>query len=183
MLVDIFSGVCFRCRVSEYWAGEIRGAEKWSGMVQATGPHNSKTIGPWHHIRFSTGRFVWGGPQAFICHFYNVYFAHTAGGRMIGKKVTLPPSEKMTKYWVVHGIMSQHCFGKHNLHSIGTFRCLMPSNPQACICILYWIWFIVPFFLCRYYSALLVRNMITFRCWSGQFRSLKLPVPPLSRII
>ncbi|ONK59512.1 uncharacterized protein A4U43_C08F7190 [Asparagus officinalis] len=26
-------------------------------------------------------------PQAFICHFYNVYFAHSAGGRMIGKKV------------------------------------------------------------------------------------------------
>eukprot|EP00741_Cyanophora_paradoxa_P008063 tig00001253_g7802.t1 len=24
-------------------------------------------------------------PPAFICHFYNVYFAHTAGGRMIGK--------------------------------------------------------------------------------------------------
>ncbi|KAJ4958697.1 hypothetical protein NE237_025808 [Protea cynaroides] len=26
-------------------------------------------------------------PPAFLCHFYNVYFAHTAGGRMIGKKV------------------------------------------------------------------------------------------------
>ncbi|VFQ67433.1 unnamed protein product [Cuscuta campestris] len=26
-------------------------------------------------------------PQAFLCHFYNIYFAHTAGGRMIGKKV------------------------------------------------------------------------------------------------
>ncbi|KAK9828681.1 hypothetical protein WJX72_001504 [[Myrmecia] bisecta] len=26
-------------------------------------------------------------PQAFICHFYNIYFAHTAGGRMIGTKV------------------------------------------------------------------------------------------------
>ncbi|XP_068642900.1 heme oxygenase 1, chloroplastic-like [Aristolochia californica] len=26
-------------------------------------------------------------PQAFMCHFYNIYFAHTAGGRMIGKKV------------------------------------------------------------------------------------------------
>ena len=26
-------------------------------------------------------------PQAFICHFYNIYFAHSAGGRMIGKKV------------------------------------------------------------------------------------------------
>ncbi|KAJ1437848.1 heme oxygenase-like [Sesbania bispinosa] len=27
-------------------------------------------------------------PQAFICHFYNIYFAHAAGGRMIGKKVS-----------------------------------------------------------------------------------------------
>ncbi|KAL7134751.1 hypothetical protein ABFS83_11G046800 [Erythranthe nasuta] len=26
-------------------------------------------------------------PQSFICHFYNTYFAHTAGGRMIGRKV------------------------------------------------------------------------------------------------
>ncbi|XP_062078055.1 heme oxygenase 1, chloroplastic [Humulus lupulus] len=26
-------------------------------------------------------------PQAFVCHFYNTYFAHTAGGRMIGRKV------------------------------------------------------------------------------------------------
>ncbi|KDP32405.1 hypothetical protein JCGZ_13330 [Jatropha curcas] len=25
-------------------------------------------------------------PQAFICHFYNIYFVHTAGGQMIGKK-------------------------------------------------------------------------------------------------
>lgn len=27
-------------------------------------------------------------PQAFLCHFYNIYFAHSAGGRMIGKKVS-----------------------------------------------------------------------------------------------
>lgn len=26
-------------------------------------------------------------PQAFICHFYNIYFAHSSGGRIIGKKV------------------------------------------------------------------------------------------------
>lgn len=25
---------------------------------------------------------------AFICHYYNFYFAHTAGGRMIGSKVS-----------------------------------------------------------------------------------------------
>ena len=26
--------------------------------------------------------------EAFVCHFYNTYFAHTAGGRMIGKKMS-----------------------------------------------------------------------------------------------
>jgi heme oxygenase len=26
-------------------------------------------------------------PQDFVCHFYNYYFAHTAGGRMIGKNL------------------------------------------------------------------------------------------------
>ena len=32
---------------------------------------------------------TWRGsdPPVFLCHFYNVYFAHTAGGRMIGAKV------------------------------------------------------------------------------------------------
>ncbi|KAF5828604.1 heme oxygenase 1 [Dunaliella salina] len=27
-------------------------------------------------------------PPTFICHYYNFYFAHTAGGRMIGKKMS-----------------------------------------------------------------------------------------------
>lgn len=27
-------------------------------------------------------------PPEFICHFYNVYFAHSAGGKMIGRKVS-----------------------------------------------------------------------------------------------
>jgi heme oxygenase len=35
-------------------------------------------------------------PQAFICHFYNIYFAHSAGGRMIGKKVILYVYAKRT---------------------------------------------------------------------------------------
>ena len=29
-----------------------------------------------------------GKLRAFVCHFYNFYFAHTAGGRMIGKVCT-----------------------------------------------------------------------------------------------
>jgi heme oxygenase (biliverdin-producing, ferredoxin) len=36
-------------------------------------------------------------PQAFICHFYNVYFAHTAGGQMIGKKVNRPTPTLLRK--------------------------------------------------------------------------------------
>jgi hypothetical protein len=31
--------------------------------------------------------FATNDPPAFICHYYNTYFAHTAGGRMIGNKV------------------------------------------------------------------------------------------------
>lgn len=27
-------------------------------------------------------------PHAFLCHFYMIYFGHTAGGRMIGKKAS-----------------------------------------------------------------------------------------------
>lgn len=27
-------------------------------------------------------------PPAFICHYYNIYFAHSAGGRMIGSKLS-----------------------------------------------------------------------------------------------
>ncbi|PHT73451.1 Heme oxygenase 1, chloroplastic [Capsicum annuum] len=34
-------------------------------------------------------------PQAFICHFYNTYFAHSAGGRMIGRKIS--PLEVVAK--------------------------------------------------------------------------------------
>ena len=44
-------------------------------------------------------------PHAFICHFYNTYFAHSAGGRMIGRKVTFQlksftiPCPAVWNYW------------------------------------------------------------------------------------
>lgn len=41
-------------------------------------------------------------PPSFICHFYNVYFAHTAGGRMIGNKVRSPaPSQNQDSRFLV----------------------------------------------------------------------------------
>ncbi|KAE8714194.1 Heme oxygenase 1 [Hibiscus syriacus] len=39
-------------------------------------------------------------PQAFICHFYNVYFANSSGGRIISKKITeeIPENKELECY-------------------------------------------------------------------------------------
>lgn len=37
-----------------------------------------------------------GGVPAFVCHYYNHYFAHTAGGRMIGKQMSALLLDKRT---------------------------------------------------------------------------------------
>ncbi|PSS13850.1 Heme oxygenase [Actinidia chinensis var. chinensis] len=47
-------------------------------------------------------------PQAFICHFYNIYFAHSAGGRMIGKKVAeMILDKKELEFYKWNGDLSQ----------------------------------------------------------------------------
>ncbi|KAK9141706.1 hypothetical protein Syun_011106 [Stephania yunnanensis] len=47
-------------------------------------------------------------PQAFLCHFYNIYFAHTAGGRMIGRKVAEKILEKKElEFYKWEGDLSQ----------------------------------------------------------------------------
>ena len=79
-------------------------------------------------------------PQAFICHFYNVYFAHTAGGRMIGKKVnrSTPSSEKMTN--TEYMTSCQNIILAYIIYTALAFKmfpCLMSSNRQACLCIFY----------------------------------------------
>lgn len=43
------------------------------------------TFDPAHRL---VQRLAEEDPPAFLCHFYNIYFAHSAGGRMIGKKVS-----------------------------------------------------------------------------------------------
>lgn len=44
--------------------------------------------GPGHQYRELLKELAISNPPAFVCHFYNFYFAHTAGGRMIGQKVS-----------------------------------------------------------------------------------------------
>jgi len=47
-------------------------------------------------------------PQSFICHFYNIYFAHSAGGRMIGKKVAeMILNKKELEFYKWNGDLSQ----------------------------------------------------------------------------
>uniref|UniRef100_A0A804R3V9 Ig-like domain-containing protein n=1 Tax=Zea mays TaxID=4577 RepID=A0A804R3V9_MAIZE len=47
-------------------------------------------------------------PPAFVCHFYNVYFAHAAGGRIIGKKVAEKLSlQKELEFYEWEGDLSQ----------------------------------------------------------------------------
>ncbi|KAK9269101.1 hypothetical protein L1049_001001 [Liquidambar formosana] len=47
-------------------------------------------------------------PQAFLCHFYNIYFAHSAGGRMIGRKVAeMILNKKVLEFYKWDGDLSQ----------------------------------------------------------------------------
>lgn len=47
-------------------------------------------------------------PQAFLCHFYNIYFAHSAGGRMIGRKVAeMVLDKKELEFYKWDGDLSQ----------------------------------------------------------------------------
>ena len=60
-------------------------ASRQSQLASCNGSEQMGALG------FAIGRLLEDlaktNPQAFLCHFYNIYFAHTAGGRMIGLKV------------------------------------------------------------------------------------------------
>eukprot|EP00983_Pelagomonas_calceolata_P082814 1156024-Pelagomonas_calceolata.AAC.3 len=48
-------------------------------------------------------------PPTFICHYYNFYFAHTAGGRMIGSKMSQLLLDSATlKFYQWEGDVQEH---------------------------------------------------------------------------
>jgi heme oxygenase len=47
-----------------------------------------KPDGPGHTYASFLKQLAKDDAPGFICHYYNFYFAHTAGGRMIGSKVS-----------------------------------------------------------------------------------------------
>lgn len=60
---------------------------KWFQATYRLNPSPPTEDGPGSSYAKKMLALAKSDPQAFICHFYNFYFAHTAGGRMIGNKV------------------------------------------------------------------------------------------------
>lgn len=54
----------------------------------------------------------------FVCHYYNFYFAHTAGGRMIGKQMSAKLLDKITLEFYKVGVA--RCYGSVRLAMILT---------------------------------------------------------------
>lgn len=61
---------------------------RWFKETYGLEPPATADDGPGAEYSRLLQRLAKEDPQAFLCHFYNIYFAHSAGGRMIGKKVS-----------------------------------------------------------------------------------------------
>mmetsp|Transcript_13341 Transcript_13341/g.32593 ORF Transcript_13341/g.32593 Transcript_13341/m.32593 type:complete len:273 (-) Transcript_13341:586-1404(-) len=59
----------------------------WFKATYGIEPPKPATDGPGAQYAAKIRALAKSDPPAFICHYYNFYFAHTAGGRMIGSKV------------------------------------------------------------------------------------------------
>lgn len=67
-------------------------------------------------------------PPTFICHYYNFYFAHTAGGRMIGSKMSqMLLDSAQLNFYKYEGDMQEHL---DNVRKV-SFRCVAGCNSTA----------------------------------------------------
>lgn len=78
-------------------------------QAQGVTPTDVGSSGPGREYAAYLQSLAKSDPQSFLCHWYNVYFTHTAGGRMIGAKVTqvleLPPS---LRFYAWEGDLNAH---------------------------------------------------------------------------
>lgn len=65
----------------------LEGDVQWLQQQYNLAPPEIKADGPGMQYAEHLRQLAANDPQYFICHYYNFYFAHTAGGRMIGSKV------------------------------------------------------------------------------------------------
>jgi len=72
-------------------------------------------------------------PPAFMCHYYNVYFAHTAGGRAIGKQLSDALLEKKTlAFYQWEGTLKDHMDGVRASIN-GVAETWSAEEKQACL--------------------------------------------------
>lgn len=69
-------------------AGPLAADIEWMCKEHGLTPPEVAEDGPGNTYAKLVRELAKSDPPAFICHYYNVYFAHTAGGRMIGSKVS-----------------------------------------------------------------------------------------------
>mmetsp|Transcript_20184 Transcript_20184/g.45740 ORF Transcript_20184/g.45740 Transcript_20184/m.45740 type:complete len:125 (+) Transcript_20184:789-1163(+) len=77
-------------------------------MVEEFGIPKPEVGAPGLNYAAELRRIVASSIPAFMCHYYNFYFAHTAGGRMIGKKMSnLLLKKKTLKFYEWDGNLNE----------------------------------------------------------------------------
>lgn len=96
VVYDTFAQLLHDSKHPEYAVLENTGLERsaaldkdiaWFKEAYGLQPPEVKEEGPGKTYSRLLKELAANDPPAFICHYYNFYFAHTAGGRMIGNKV------------------------------------------------------------------------------------------------
>lgn len=97
VVYEAFEGIMKAASHKEYALFQHTGLERtqplnedlaWFKATYNITPPTPAADGAGHTYRGLIERLAVDDPPAFICHYYNYYFAHTAGGRMIGNKLS-----------------------------------------------------------------------------------------------
>ncbi|KAL8149725.1 heme oxygenase 1, chloroplastic-like [Apium graveolens] len=93
LVYDTLEGIIVKAEFPEYAEFQNTGLERSEGLekdlewFKMQGHDIPEPSPPGLNYAQKLEELSKNDPQAFICHFYNTYFAHSAGGRMIGRKV------------------------------------------------------------------------------------------------
>lgn len=89
---------------------------RWFKEKYDMDPAETGDEGPGAQYAAELRKLAASDPPAFICHFYNVYFAHTAGGRMIGVKMSDMLLERHTLEFYKYPLAPKSEDGKEGDH-------------------------------------------------------------------
>lgn len=91
---DVLEGIMAKASNPVYAKFQNTGLERAAALekdiswFKGQGMEIPTSSGPGKEYAVALSKLAEEDPPAFICHFYNQYFAHTAGGTMIGKQMS-----------------------------------------------------------------------------------------------